>query len=424
MRQLIFAVAVLGLLFTVGCGDVASQDCTAPCAGDPIAEWSDTQGGDSGRWQYLADTRAVSGAAYSELTWGAVDGLPGWVAGDGAAIVNCAGLSDGACAGRSRSLVLFPGATSDPALAFVAATPGTLRIKGQVVSGGETPDGVSQRFRISRNGRHDLIAAPTYVTSLDAPSEIDLTVEALAGDRIVLSLVGGASAAPLAFDFHLSVATEADLAFPGKCLLAATFDATGALADGCGGRTLDDLNDNIGPAGTSAAGDSVTPAFGGARLLKAGQFLRAPGGPLDYSGDFTVQFWAKITEPQPFGSRVFADWSGDAEGGLSIGVADSVGIELCSLWRGVPADSDCPTGNRPRDGAWHFYRITRSLADTKLTLCIDGKLAVTDPGPGTADMTSDQSPHLGRNVNYNPAYFDGAIDDVRVFERALPCQTP
>jgi hypothetical protein len=36
-------------------------------------------------------------------------------------------------------------------------------------------------------------------------------------------------------------------------------------------------------------------------------------------------------------------------------------------------------------------------------------------------MTTDQAPHLGRNVDFSPAYYGGGLDDVRVFRRALPC---
>ena len=37
-------------------------------------------------------------------------------------------------------------------------------------------------------------------------------------------------------------------------------------------------------------------------------------------------------------------------------------------------------------------------------------------------MSTDPAPHLGRNVNFSPAYYGGGLDDVRVFRgAALPC---
>jgi hypothetical protein len=100
-------------------------------------------------------------------------------------------------------------------------------------------------------------------------------------------------------------------------------------------------------------------------------------------------------------------------------------MDACYIWDdpGVPlaepAPGACLRGSAPRDGEWHFYRVSRNA--TSISLCIDSVLQATDAGPASFDMTSDRKPHIGRNVTYNPAYFGGDIDEVRIFSRALPC---
>jgi hypothetical protein len=174
----------------------------------------------------------------------------------------------------------------------------------------------------------------------------------------------------------------------------------------------------------SAATPGVTADFGEGRTLREGQFLRSPGGPVDRSGDFTLQMWVKLDNPQEFQSTIYADWNSAVSGGFNLAPDDATNeIYLCSFWAGAP-DASCATGMRPGDTDWHFYRVRRSVENASIQLCIDGRLVITDPNPGANDMTSDQPPHIGRNVDYNPAYFKGAVDEIRSFKTALPCPTP
>jgi len=422
----ILSLAVPLAVATAGCGSVheTPSDCTAPCAGDPVDDFGQTQGGTTGRWQYLADTRSTSGADYAELTWGLIRGEPGWVGGVGASppgILSCADNSSAAgCAGLETSLLFYPGTDQDPALAFVAQADGTYALTGKVRAATGDPEGLPERFTISRNSRHDLIDSRVHVTAPIA-DDFSAEVELLAGDRLILSFPGGSNAVPVAFDYHLTLVANGASAFPGSCQMAVTFDGSDAFADPCR-NPIENLNDGIGPAGMSSNAASVTTALGNARTLAEGQFLRASGGPLDRSGDFTIQFWAKLVEPQQFGSTVYADWNNAVEGGINLGFGDTQDVFLCSMY--MAAQESCVQGSRPLDAAWHFYRVTRSTSEAQIELCIDGRTVTSDPNVGTADMTGDQPPHLGRNVDYNPAYFNGTIDDVRAFKRALPCPTP
>jgi hypothetical protein len=413
----------------IGCGSTQQvpSDCTAPCAGDPVDDFAEVQGGGNGRWRYLADSRATNGAVYEEMTFGMVRGAPAWVGATGTSppgILNCADNPDTqGCENLETSLMFYPGTEADPALAFVAADNGTYIVTGKVRSATGNPEGLAQRFMLSRNSRHDLLDSRVHVT---APLADDFTaqVELLAGDRLVLTFVGGMTeSVPVAFDYHLTLLANGADAFPGKCQMAVTFDGGDPFADPCRS-TIENLNDGIGPGGTSVGVDSVTTDFGMGRALAEGQFLRSPGGPLDRSGDFTLQFWARTEEPPGTPAAFYSDWNVDALGGFNLSPDEPNIIYLCSFWNTGTTDGSCGQGTRPTDTEWHFYRVRRSVETAALQLCIDGRLVASDPNPGAANMTSDQLPHIGRNVDYNPAVLTGGVDDIRSFKSALPCPTP
>jgi hypothetical protein len=422
-------LACIGVAAAAGCGSTSRppSDCTAPCAGDPIDDFSEQQGGTNGRWRYLADTRAPNGAVYEEMTWGEVRGEPAWVGSAGtspAGIFSCADNPDAqGCEGFDTSLMFVPGTDQDPALAFIAADNATYALTGRVRSATGNPEGLAQRFMVSRNSRHDLIDSRVHVTSPIA-DEFSAQVELLAGDRLIVTFVGGTTeSVPVAFDYHLTLVANGAGAFPGNCEMSVTFDGSDPFLDPC--RTsIENLNDTIGPAGVSIGGASVSAEHGMARVLAEGQFLRSPGGPLDRSGDFTLQFWARLDEPPGVPAAFYSDWNIDALGGFNLSPDTDNQIYLCSFWQTGTTEGSCGQGIRPMDNQWHFYRVRRSVETAALQLCIDGRVVASDPNPGAANMTSDQLPHFGRNVDYNPAVFAGAIDELRSFKAALPCPTP
>jgi hypothetical protein len=408
------------------------SECPAPCRGDAVADFDMTQGGSNGRWLYQEDSRDPGGLQYAALEVGSVGGAPAWTSATGSpsAIVNCAQSSASVCEGVGNHLVFIPSpvgaADSDPHLAYQVPSDGTYIFSGQARS----PDGavtdLLQRFLFVRNARHDLLHSQSFVTST-SDETFTLTVEALEGDHISLTLLPNESGTPepVAFQLYVTLVADGDEAFPGNCQFAATFDGASPLTDRCRQSAIDDLNDNIGPSGTSVDTASANGHYDRARKLDEGQYLRSLGAPADYSADFTVQFWVNLDEPQPsFGATAYADWNDAARGGVNISFSqDSSIMDACYIWDDPavpdPAPGGCLRGTAPRDGEWHFYRLRRNA--TNITLCIDGVLQDQDAGPGSFDMSTDRQPRIGRNVTYNPAYFGGDIDDVRIFSRALPC---
>jgi hypothetical protein len=422
-----------------GGDDGGNVDCPAPCQGDPVVEFSLEQGGTSGRWFYLTNRTGANanGSVYEELQPGTYQGAPAWVVDDnvGPAIVSCAGSSPPAvCAGAGESLVLVPTdarAAGDPVLAFRAPTNGTYRLIGNFRLPEAFEEGVAMQFLVSRNARHDLQFKTGFLSSVTA-EELEVDVEALAGDLIEVALPranpGRLGGLPLAFDFGVTLLGGEDDIFPGRCMFAATFDEEDPFTDRCGGATLANLNDDETLPGFTEGGPSVIDQLGSARVFQQARYMRSMGAPMDYSGDFTIQFWAQFAEPQPsFSSVVFSDAVEDAFGGVVFVLDDTDPIiDASYIWNeGQDPPPTTPPNNfirgaPPRDGDWHFHRITRDTAEGAILYCIDGRLQGTDPGPGSFDMTSDTAPHLGKGV-FNQANYAGSLDDVRIFRRALPC---
>lgn len=148
---------------------------------------------------------------------------------------------------------------------------------------------------------------------------------------------------------------------------------------------------------------------------------------MDYSGDFTIQFWSQPTNPQPsFDSIPYSDINTGVPGGVQIVLdLDSPGDDDFRAAYADPNASPVPLsvifGTIPGAG-WHFYRFSRSLDTATVAWCIDGVLQGTGAIVSTFDMTSDQTPNIGKSSFEGVAYFAGGMDDVRIFRRALPCQ--
>lgn len=424
-----------------GGGDAATDDggdddggeaCPAPCQGDPVLDFSLEQGGASGRWFYLVDRGDATGGGFDELVPGEIQGADAWLAGDGdaPAIVNCAGgAAADVCEGVGDSLVFVPapGGATAPVLAFVPPARGSYRLAGTFRLPQGFEEGRQRGFLVSRNARHDTQLAPSFLTSVE-PGEMSVDVEALVGDRILVSLpaTGAGDGSPIAFDFSVTLLGGEGEIFPGKCSFAATFDGDEPLADLCGGALLRNLNNDM-PDSLTVPGPSLSEAYGDARVFAEGQFMFSEGSPMDYRADFTIQFWANVATPQTaFDSVLYSDWDSDVAGG-TIFILDETEprIDVCYFYDDgsgkAPSPAPCLDGAPPRDDAWHFFRVSRSAEAGTISLCIDGAHQSTLTEQGALDMTSDISPNLGRNV-YSAPYFTGSIDDLRIFKRALPCR--
>lgn len=397
-----------------------ASSCPAPCLGDAVAEFGDAQGGTTGRWSYLVDLGAPAGGDYGELSLSEWNGLDAWSSAEDAVVIaSCRGESASTCAGLPDSLLLVPDASGArrPALSFRVPETRSIRLSGALrVADGAAVD-VPVELIVSRAGRHDAILASRIRTSTEERG-IDAVIPALQGDEIVVS-VAAAAAPPIGLRLYVTGVDDGASAFPGTCQLAARFDPDDPLVDGCRGVDLVDPNETVDPPGPTAPGPGPSDRLGEARIFTQGQFLVIGNSPLDYSADFTIQFWSRLEEPLlSFRVVQFSDYDAD-EGGNMFMLDDDQAL-FCHPT--APLETTCLGGPRPTDAAWHFWRVVRSTADATLRFCIDGIEVAQTPLPADRNLTGFAQPLLGKYA-FESAEYAGALDEVRVFAEALPCAT-
>lgn len=405
--------------------------CPEPCVGDAVGHYNGSQGGTTGAWRYHEGERSETGLTHGDMTAGMWHTMPGFVGLDqSTAILPCNDDNQDAmeCAGLLDTILLSPSETGGtngtyPALSWRASASGAFRISGDFAAPETYEEGIQERLVIYRNGRNDTLYTRTFTTShtLDG---FDFAIEAYAGDDIRLAILANTmQSIPIGVDFYVT-----DLAMPGECQLLMTFDGQTDLTDHCQSAAYTNSNDpaNGEPPTTAASAPPGMPRF--SRTFVEGSFLQ-PGGPaLDYSGDWTIQFWVNMASMPWTTEAIYADWNCAAKGGVNFARNDT--NMYFSMFHYDAANDYCTTGDSdfaivpvPSSDVWHFVRVTRSTADEMVYVCIDGARRGQIPVPGDATMSSDTAPWLGRNVDYNPAYFRGSLADVRVFTRTLPCPT-
>jgi hypothetical protein len=409
--------------------DAFFEQCPAPCFGDLAGDFREMEQGNGAlEWRYREDERDRLGVAYDDLVWGSREGRDAFIADDGTppALLHCDDASD-LCAGLEGSVVMVSdsqGAGSDATIELTATEDSVYRIVGNY----RTPEGISStsrhRWVATRKSRLDVVSAIDFFPGTNGAIEIVAPV--LAGDPLRLTLVGGTDSVPVALT---NLFVTAGPVFPSDCLFAATFDGGDPFVDHCGGAALENATDGSAEPdpGPTTQGASLDASHGNARVFVPGRQVRSLGPPLDYRGDFTVQLWAQIDDANlPFSAALFTDSTSDIPAGGAFISIDTSGMAyvgtyyrdesceggICEPYAGVP---------RPTDGEWHFYRLVRDTSTQTMRFCIDGDEVAMFDVPGDLDLTTEYAPYMGRNVFFNPAYFAGSIDEVRVFGAVLPC---
>ncbi|MGW7351580.1 exo-alpha-sialidase [Streptomyces sp. NPDC054784] len=143
------------------------------------------------------------------------------------------------------------------------------------------------------------------------------------------------------------------------------------------------------------------------------------------SGDFTASLWFRYratSGDQPFlwmggvGANNPQMWvRGEPDRGrvtALVTAAEGVTPE------GRPAvrTATVGTGEAYNDGAWHHLALRR--AGGRLRLAVDGAQTAAPDVPGTVSLSSTFGVHLGQKAD-SRGWLDGALDEVRVYDRAL-----
>jgi Concanavalin A-like lectin/glucanases superfamily len=389
--------------------------CPAECLADAAADFDKSPSS----WSYLEEgpMHLWVGMMQNGKEWSGTD--------TGNTVRRCLGDSaDAACKALPGALLVTAAGDSSafyPALELKLPDAGA-QVLHLVVRAHVPRDSAPQNIRLYRNGREDVLFAVTGLQGDTAEKEV--IVDALPGDRFLVSVdptgVPGGSAA---IHFFASSMGES---FPATCQLAATFP-TGTsgtmIEDLCTNR---DLNFVMGlPPGTP-----VTPAFtqgpfpelGDAIDLMPGRYLRATAALARADTPVTVQLWFRIDTLPPTGKGwIFDDQDPDLGGGngLSAYQPAQPRLEITAFSDTDPL-TEVTASDAVTTGTWHFLRVV-DANDGTIKVCFDGRRLGSLEVPPSRFTTNNQV-HLGKMASGGSgAVFDGAIDDVRVFSAALPC---
>ncbi|MFC9910130.1 exo-alpha-sialidase [Streptomyces sp. NPDC059862] len=177
------------------------------------------------------------------------------------------------------------------------------------------------------------------------------------------------------------------------------------------------------PAAVLGGAERTTGVSGGALTFDgtddAVRLPYRPQLPLD-TKDFTASLWFRYTAGS--GDQPLL-WMG------------GVGNSQPQVWlRGEPAadrvrgliatredattvrSASVSTTGAHNDGRWHHVALRRG--DGRLTLFVDGSPSSTADVPGSVSRNSPFGVHIGQSMD-SRAFFTGAIDEVRVWDRAL-----
>ena len=380
--------------------------CQSPCIADAGRDFI------GAGWRYLEDRR--------DRTWAEMSASGSVVSGM-LDVVNqirkCTGDSaSSACKALPGALLLSSAgqaSVADPAIEFTATEAKVLQLVVRAHA-----EGAGQRIRLYRNAREDLLFT-TVALPAGATVERKVVVDALPGDRFLVALAPSGGGGTAAVHFFISD-TRAN--FPSTCRLAVTFPGPVAM----GSTSIDDL---CGDVMESLDDDqlsmpySLPDPFGGdtAGYFEPGMHYRGTAA-IPRSDTLTYQLWVKHANvPASQYAWLFTDADEALGGGLGIRVryAPTVRIEASVVATPKPSLTyDDQFAPFPTLTDYHFVRVIHG--SDKVTICVDGTKVVTDQ-PLSGPSASAIPPRLGRNALDISVHFCGALDDVRVFSGALPC---
>jgi hypothetical protein len=283
----------------------------------------------------------------------------------------------------------------------------------------------------------------TSATPGESGVSVLLATSALTSDKQYTITLGGIKdpynntvPAGTTFQFVSKIVSYADIILADKPIAFYRFEETsGAVAKNSG---------STGGDGAYYVGDEATPNEGGTPGAAKGDAGPRPpgfvgfasdnraatfGGPdtmewvdtknkfLDHRSSFTIEYWVKPTArvgADPAWSRIGIVGQNDA---IEYGFINGTTIQI---W--TPGGGSLDTTYTFADDEWHHVA---TIADgTNLKNYFDGKLAGTG-GSATGDYgTSTYNVHIGGAGVFDVTgnYFKGQIDEVAIFDKAIPAE--
>jgi uncharacterized caspase-like protein len=187
------------------------------------------------------------------------------------------------------------------------------------------------------------------------------------------------------------------------------------------GKAAADSSGNGRDGSLVGGGDWVPGKIGNALALSGlRQYLRLPAGITSGMKEFTVAFWIKLARHDTW-ARAF-DFGTDNKAYIFFSThTDSQGLRFAITKGSGQAEQKIDTQKAIPSGKWTHVAVT--LAGNLAVLYLDGK-EVKRIDSVKIDPTSIQSTNnfLGRSQYSNDPYLNGALDDFRIYGKALNAQ--
>ncbi|WP_055493827.1 sialidase family protein [Streptomyces sp. TP-A0356] len=187
--------------------------------------------------------------------------------------------------------------------------------------------------------------------------------------------------------------------------------------------TAPDLAPGARPAAVLGGAKETGGVFGGAlRFDGTDDAVRLPYRPRLALGakDFTASLWFRYTAATGEQPLLWMGGVGTSQPQVWLRGEPAAGRVqgLITVRDGAsaPRSAYVRTSGAYNDGGWHHLALRRGGG--LLTLFIDGTPISTADAPGSVSRNSPFGVHIGQRMD-SRAFFTGAIDDVRVYDRAL-----
>jgi hypothetical protein len=155
--------------------------------------------------------------------------------------------------------------------------------------------------------------------------------------------------------------------------------------------------------------------IGGALLLKNGSVRITEEAPFDITDAITISVWTRIDTFDKWWQALVT--KGDSSWRLHKS-DDRNSLEFaCNGLQSPGEGAACAKGNRIiSDGRWHH--IVATYDGSRVALYVDGELDASCPASGRL-QTNDYPVCIGDNAEQSGRYWNGWIDDVRIYSYAL-----
>lgn len=201
-----------------------------------------------------------------------------------------------------------------------------------------------------------------------------------------------------------------------------TVDSYNPFPDG-GGVALYQLNGNADDVSGNYDGTASNVTYGAGQFGQAGVFNGTNASidiaatattPLDFSNrNYSISAWVKTTIT---GSGVVVAKYGDTDSLRSFTFGFVSGT--LRIYERINGGGTSTSANTSvNDGNWHHVVVTKS--PTQTIIYIDGAADVTNNNTTTANNGGTYPIQIGRDNPSSPDWFNGSIDQVRIFSRAL-----